>query len=475
MPSPLLLPVPDDPTISFRVWIRAGSRDDPPGLEGLALLTGLMVSEAATESLSYQRILERLYPLASSYGLRVDREMSTFVGRTHRDNLEEYLALFTEAWLRPAFEEADLERHRADLLNGIRSTLRYASDEELAKAALYGRIFEGTSYRHPPSGTVTGLKAVTLDHVRDFHARHYRRRDLLVALGGGYQAELPGRLEALLDGLPEGWEEPGAPPPAAAGTGRRVLLVDKPGADASMSLGYPLAARRGEREFYALWLANSWLGEHRNSSSRLFQVIREARGLNYGDYSYIEAFPGGGGRRMPPTGVGRSRQIFEIWIRTLPNESALFALRAALRELSLLIERGLDEEAFALTRSFLGKYSAHFAETTSERLGYAVDDRFYGIEDEGHLARFRRLMAELSLEEVDAAVRRHLQTANLQIAIVTGQAERLKEALLSGDPTPPAYDTEKDAALRAEDEEIASFPLEIDEVAVAPVDELLER
>lgn len=475
MPAPLLLSVPDDPTVSFHVWFRAGSRDDPPGLEGLALLTGLMVSEAATERRSYQAVLEELYPLASGYGIRVDREMSTFVGRTHRDNLEAYLELFTEAWLRPAFDENDLERHRADLLNGIENSLRYADDEELAKAALYGRIFAGSSYRHPPSGTVAGLRAIALEDVRRFHARHYRRRDLLVGLGGGLPADLPGRFASLLEGLPEGGAEAAAPPPPAPPEGRRVLLVDKPGADASISLGFPLEVRRGEPDFYALWLANSWLGEHRNSSSRLFQVIREARGLNYGDYSYIEAFPGGGRRRMPPTGVGRRRQIFEIWIRTLSNANALFALRAALRELSLLVERGLGEGPFALTRSFLRKYAAHFAESTSERLGYAVDDRFYGIGEEGHLARFRRRMDELTLAEVDAAVRHHLQTADLEIAIVTGRAAEMEEALLSGAPTPPVYESEKAASLRAEDEEIAAFPLRIDKVSTIPVDEFLER
>ncbi len=48
---------------------------------------------------------------------------------------------------------------------------------------------------------------------------------------------------------------------------------------------------RGDEDFYPLAVANSWLGEHRNSSSHLYQVIREERGLNYGDYSYIEYFP----------------------------------------------------------------------------------------------------------------------------------------------------------------------------------------
>ena len=151
-------------------------------------------------------------------------------------------------------------------------------------------------------------------------------------------------------------------------------------------------------------------------------MIREHRGLNYGDYSYIEAFPEGGHRTMPPVNVPRREQLFEIWIRTLPNDKAVFALRAALRELQSLVDHGLTEQQFELTRGFLKKYSLHFAETTSARLGYAVDDRFYGIDGEGHLARFRKMMDELTLDDVNGAIKRHLQTANLKIAIVTGDA-----------------------------------------------------
>jgi hypothetical protein len=58
--------------------------------------------------------------------------------------------------------------------------------------------------------------------------------------------------------------------------------------------------------------------------------------MNYGDYSYIEAYPNGGRRSMPPTGVGRRAQMFEVWIRPVPRAQALFALRAALREVDTL-------------------------------------------------------------------------------------------------------------------------------------------
>jgi zinc protease len=249
------------------------------------------------------------------------------------------------------------------------------------------------------------------------------------------------------------------------------LLIDKPGADASISFGVPIDVHRGERDFYALWIANSWLGEHRNQASHLFNVIREARGLNYGDYSYIEAFPDGGQRDMPPVNVPRRMQLFEVWIRTLPNEQAPFALRAALRELQLLIDNGMTAEQFELTRTFLKKYSLHFAETTSARLGYAVDDKFYGIDGDGHLARFRRMMDELTLADVNAAIKRHLKHRDLKIAMVTGDAANLRTLLAAGAPTPIAYATPKPDEIVAEDVEIAAWPLSIpaDRIEVVPV------
>jgi len=225
--------------------------------------------------------------------------------------------------------------------------------------------------------------------------------------------------------------------------------------------------RRGTRDYYALWIANSWLGEHRNSSSHLYSVIREKRGMNYGDYSYIEAFPQGGFRSMPPQTVARDHQKFEVWIRTLPTEQAVFALRAALREVDSLIANGMTEEQFQLTRSFLSKYHLHFATSTDERLGYLIDDRFYGITAPGHLATFGEMMKSITRDEVNAALKKYLQTDNLEIAIVTGNAEGLTKQLTSGEPSPMSYSIEKPAEVLAEDKIIESYPLNISEDAVS--------
>jgi zinc protease len=473
----VLLSVPADPTISLSVSFAVGSQNDPPGKEGLAYLTGRMIAEAATQNHSLDEILKLLYPLAAGYDVRVDRERTTLTGRTHRDNLDAYLGLFTDAFLKPAFAPADFERVKNDAINYVANTLRYSSDEDLAKAALYEFVFRGTRYAHPPIGTVAGLRAVTLDDVRAFYGEHFTRANALLGVGGGFDDALVASLEGAVRALPA---DTPAPPPditPAAIAGREVLLVDKPRADASISFGAPVNVHRGERDFYALWIANSWLGEHRNQASHLFQVIREARGLNYGDYSYIEAFPEGGERNMPPVNVPRRQQLFEVWIRTLPNQQAHFALRAAVREVEQLAANGLTQEQFDLTRQFLKKYSLHFADTTAMRLGYAVDDDFYGLRDEGHLARFRRMMDELTLDDVNGAIKRHLTPANLKIAIVTGDAATLRAALAADAPSPLRYETAKPDAILAEDEAIAAQPLAIpaERISVVPVTAAFEQ
>lgn len=471
------LPVPDDPTISFSISWRAGSQNDPPGKEGLAALTGALIAQGSTTALSYQAILEKLYPIASSYTVRVDKELTTLSGRTHRDNLETFFQLFTEAYLAPAFLAEDFDRLRSNQRNTLENDLRYAQDEVLAKDTLTAFVFAGTRYAHPIEGTVAGVSALTPDDVKAFYAEHYRGENATLALGGGYQPALVDRFAATLAKLPAGpaLAPPDVTPPPIEGW--RVRLVSKPGADASISFGFPIALRRGERDFYALWLANSWLGEHRNSSSHLYGVIREKRGLNYGDYSYVEAFPDGHFLQMPPTGIVRRQQMFEVWIRTLPNENAVFAIRAALREIERLIEQGLSEQEFELTRAFLSKYVLNFATNTETRLGYRVDDFFYGVGGAGHLARFGEILPTLTRDEVNAAIKKHLQLDRLKLAIVTGEAAKLSETLTTNAPSPITYPTEKPPEVLAEDQEIMVYPLRVaaEGVEVIPIAETFAR
>ncbi|HMK38256.1 MAG TPA: insulinase family protein, partial [Bacteroidota bacterium] len=106
----VLLPVKNDPTVSFRIWFKVGSQNDPEGKEGLAAITAAMLTDASTLRNSYEQILDKLYPLAASYNATVSTEMTVIAGRVHRDNLAEYYPLFLDAMTAPAFSPQDLER-----------------------------------------------------------------------------------------------------------------------------------------------------------------------------------------------------------------------------------------------------------------------------------------------------------------------------------------------------------------------------
>jgi len=472
----VLLPVKNDPTISFRIWFKVGSQNDPVGKEGLAYVTGQMLSDASTQTLPYAQIIDKLYPLAAGYSASVSVEMTILSGRVHKDNLEAFYPLFRDAILLPAFTQEDLDRIKSQTINYLENTLRYSSDEELGKAVLYNDVCAGSRYGHTVSGTAAAVKSIALDDVRAFYVTHFTRDNVVPGLGGGYGDALVTRLAADLGSLPSGApvQVPlSAPVPL---NGFCVTIVDKDAPATAISMGFPIRALRGEREWYALAIANSWLGEHRNSSSHLYQVIREARGLNYGDYSYIENYPQGGMRHVPPQNVSRRVQLFEIWIRPVPLENGFFALRAALRELKSLVDNGLSEEQFQQTRAFLKKYVMHYAASTMERLGYALDDRFYGIEG-SHLERFRTMMDEISRDEVNAAIRTHLQFGRMQIAIVSKIGAAFRDALLAGTPSPISYKTPKPEDVLTADKEIAVFPVRVKEenVRVVPVTEVLAR
>jgi len=180
---------------------------------------------------------------------------------------------------------------------------------------------------------------------------------------------------------------------------------------------------------------------------------------------------------MPPSGLPRRQQLSEVWILPAPNDQAHFALRAAVREVEKLAQDGLTPEQFALTRDFLSKYCLHFAETTSDRLGYALDDRLYGVKAPGDLENFRTIVPKLTLAEVNAAVHKYLKPENMRIAVVSEKADALAEDLASGKPSPMTYQTPKPAAVTDEDKTIESYALALkrDQITVVPVDQMFAK
>ncbi len=450
----------NDPTISVRLLFHIGSQDDPSGKEGLAYITAEMLTDASTIKNSYDQILQKLYPMAAAYGAQLDKEVTVITGRVHKDNWDQYYQLLKEAVLEPAFQEEDFKRIKNKTLNYLENTLRYSSDEELGKQVLNQFIFQETAYGHPEAGLIESVKKLTLDDVKEFYKTRFTRDNLTIGLGGAITDQLASMIKKDLDALPKsaGVQHPEISPQAIQGL--QVMLVEKKTGSTAISFGFPIDLQRGDADFMAMWLANSWLGEHRNSSSHLYQVIREKRGLNYGDYSYIEAFPMSHMRQFPPPNVGRHEQIFQIWIRPVQNHARLFALRAAIRELQKLVDNGLSEKEFDLTQEFLSKYCLHFAPSTMGRLGYHLDDSFYGLKG-NFLDMFPDKINALTRDKVNAAIKRHLQYKNIKIAMITQDAESLKKELVEDQPSPLKYSTPKPQAVLDEDKEIQAYPLKV--------------
>jgi zinc protease len=459
-PPVVLLPVADDPTLSYRIMFNAGSQFDPPGKEGLAALTARMIAEGSTRQHRYEEVLDLLFPMAGSYHASCAVEIATISGRIHKDNVAAFQPLLLQAILEPAFRQEDFERIRGDMISYLENTLRYAGDEELAKAVLYETMFADTPYGHIPAGRIKGLKSITLSDVRHFCSTRFSYNQCVIGLGGGYDAKTLASLKSGLEKLPRPDVASFRPIDAKPIDGLQVTIVEKDAPATAISIGARLDVLRGQTDWYPLALANSWFGEHRNSASHLYQVIRDVRGLNYGDYSYLEHFANGGRLEFPAPGDPRRQQIFEIWLRPVPHEWGHFVLRAALRELKLLVDNGLTEEQVAEKRAALSKYVFHFAPTTMDRLGYAMDDKFYGIKG-SHLDLYRKAMQTVTRDQVNAAIRKHLQYKDLQIVIVTKDAKALREALISDVPSPITYPAPRPAAVLKEDQEIMKFPLHI--------------
>jgi zinc protease len=360
----------------------------------------------------------------------------------------------------PGFREEDFRRLAAMQRNALTQDLRANNEEELVKERLQQNLFAGTPYGHPSLGSEAGLDAITLADVQAFVATAYTRAALDVGLSGDLPEGLDATLSRDLAALPDG---PALPAPegivARRPTGITVDIIEKDTRATGIAFGHPIEVTRAHPDFVALSVARAWLGEHRSSMSHLYQRIREARGMNYGDYAYIEAFPLGMFRMQPAPNVARRAQLFEVWIRPVVPENGHMALRIAVHELRTLIERGLSKAQFEGTRNYLMKNVFLLTATQDAQLGYALDSKWYAVDE--FAAYMRQRLAALTLADVNRAIRTHLSGTNLHVVIVTKDAAGLRDRLVSDAPSAVAYDAPKPKAITDEDRLIGALKLGI--------------
>jgi zinc protease len=304
------------------------------------------------------------------------------------------------------------------------------SEEALGFEVLHAVLFEGHPYGHPVDGRAGVLPLLDHDDARGFHATHYVRERMVVGIAGGYapadRTHLATRLEEVraARGPDLGLFEP---PPVA---GRSLVAVDTDTPVTGIHFGHPLDLDRNDPDWPALYLATHALGSHRQSFGRLFRALRAERGLNYGDYAYIEHHVERRGSSAAEQAVLRRDNHFAVWIRPTSIEDGPLALELALAEVERWVNEGLTQQELDDVRSWLlGSLAVQAPDAGRQQL-YALEAAASGTPD------LRTLLPErlpaLTLEEVNAAIARHVRPSDLEIVAVSGEADRFASSVSEG-------------------------------------------
>lgn len=478
---------PNSNKVVIKIRFANGSIADPKGKEGLTYAAAQLVSQGGTGTLTFSQIQDMLYPWAAGYYAQVDKEVTTFTFMVHTDFLAQFYPIVKGLLLTPSFSEEDFQRVMKNQQNFVDQVIRASSDEEYSKKALEHLLFRGTNYQHMVQGTSESVKSITLADIRKHYADVFTRNNVSIGIAGNYTPEFLKQLKADIGQLSAAKPAAVKPGKAVMPKGVQVEIIAKDNAFGSaIFTGTPLAITRSSKDFAALMVANSYLGEHRKSYGKLYQKIRETRSMNYGDYSYIEWYNNGGGNMLPPSGVPRSSNYFALWIRPVQIAKQLktqyaelsdisvghahFALRMAVREVDLIIKNGLSKEDFEATRTFLRSYTKLYVQSPNEQLGYLMDSKFYGRKD--FITEVDKELAKLTVKDVNAAVKKYWRTDNMFVTIVTDRSEAgpLAKSLLENTPSPMAYSNAVKAGLPKpvldEDEVVAVYPLNVKKVEI---------
>jgi len=475
--------------VVIKVRFDNGSIVDPTDKKGLTFATASLMAQGGAGGLGYSDIQGKMHPWAASYSAAVDKQVATFTFQVPVDFVDDFYPLVKNVLLAPDFSEKDFSRVMKGQQNYVDQVVRASSDEDYSKFALEDQLFRGGNMQHLKQGTSASVKGFSLDDIKAHYKKVFTRHNVAIGIAGNYSDALLSRLKADLAGLSDAEFVSASPSKANTADGIEVEIIAKDGAFGSaIFTGAPLPITRTNDEFAALMIANSWMGEHRKSYSRLYQKIRQARSMNYGDYAYIEWYSAGGLNQLPPSGVPRASNYWSIWIRPVQIATQLqsqypeladisighahFALRMAIREFDLLIKNGLSEEDFAATKTFLRSYTKLYAQSPAQQLGWLMDSRFYGRRD--YLAELDRLLVKTTLEQVNAALRKYWQTDNMFVTIVTdkGEAQPLADSLINNTASPMSYSDLVRSGLSeeilAEDAEVADYKLNIKKVTIVP-------
>ncbi len=270
------------PLVSMQFAFDGGAAQDPAEKPGVANLVSVLLDEGAgdIDSAAFQEKLETL-----AIEMSFDAGRDTFYGnmQTLTENLDEAAGLLRLAITEPRFDAAAIERMRVQTESGLRREL---TDPDAVAGRLWSHtVFGDHPYGRPVKGTLETVAAIGAEDLRAYHARVFARDTLKIAVVGDITAD---RLAPLLDEVFGDLSEKSDLTPIAEaalpdGGVQKVVEMEIP--QTVIQFGRP-GLKRDDPDFVPAYVVNHILGGG-SFSSRLYQEVREKRGLSYSVYSFL--------------------------------------------------------------------------------------------------------------------------------------------------------------------------------------------
>jgi len=394
---------PSIPFAALEIRIRGGANLDAPGKRGAVNLMMALIEEGADDMDARTFQAER-EALAASFRFRAYDDTLSISAEFLSENREEALALLRSALVNPRFDQAAIDRVRAQVLTGI------ASDEKnpnrIAGAAFNAAAFGDHPYGTNMDGTVESVNALTRDDIIAAHQATFTRDRIFVGAVGDITAEELGPIiDELLGDLPA--TGPDMPEDIEFGLAGGVTVIDYDTPQSVALFGHS-GIERDDEDFFAAYILNEVLGAG-GFESRLMQEVREKRGLTYGISTFL---------------VPKVHAEMILGSVASSNETIAEAIEVTRAEWGKMADEGLTAEELSTVKTFLtGEYPLRF-DGNAEIASILVGMQMIGLPSDYVINRNDYIEA-VTLEEVNRVASELLDPDALHFVVV-GKPEGLE-------------------------------------------------
>jgi predicted Zn-dependent peptidase len=366
--------MPEARSVSLGVWVGVGGRDEPAALAGAShFLEHLLFKGTSTRSA--RQIAEAIDAVGGEMNAFTNREHTAYYTRLPADRADLGIDILGDVLTDPAFRPHEVDAERQVIVEEILMNLDVPEDH--VHTLLAEALFPGHPLGREVLGTRESVEAASRDQIADFFARWYRPRNLVVVAAGDldHQRLVDGFADTL--GRLEGGERPERTAPGDAVEPRTVL--DEETEQVHLAMGWR-AVDNNDDDRYPLSVANQVLGG--GMASRLFQEIREERGLCYSVYSWASTYADAG--------------CAGIYAGTAPSRVAEL-LDVVDDEIAKMTASGVSEGELAVAKGYLeGSLLLGLEDSGSRmaRLGRSLMARDEVVPIEEQLARIRAVTTD---------------------------------------------------------------------------------